>query len=151
MNNDKKEILIITDEITDYSRNRSLLEDANVEISHRTNFAEAARFLRFNDADLIIVELDIPKFRTKNVASLRKFIKRCPVINIVNNIAMRALEECIKIDCIVLEKPLNNDTLSFHVNKLLFNGNSVNKEEITITDGCMDDTPFCDGENYAEG
>jgi len=151
MNNGKKEILIVTDEITDYSRYRSLLEDANIDISHRSSLSEAFSLIRFKDVDLVIIDLDIPKFRTKHVNSIRKFRKRCLVINIVNNIATRALEECVKLECVVIEKPINNESLLFHVKRILFNGESVNIDDIAITDSCLEDTPFCDSDNYAEG
>ena len=67
MNNDKtKEILIVTDEISDYGSYRSLLEDANIDVNHRSSISEAMSLMRHREFDLIIVELDMPKFRTKN-------------------------------------------------------------------------------------
>lgn len=150
MNNVKKEILIVTDEISDYSRYRSLLEDGNIEVNHRTSITEALNFLRFKNVDLIIADFDVPKFRTKHISSIRKFIKRCPVINIVNNIATRALEECVKIECIVLEKPINDENFLFKIKRILFDLDEDNTDDISLENGCLDDTPFCDVENYQE-
>jgi len=149
MNN--KKVLIVTDEITDYSRIRSLLEDFNIKINHRSSLNEAYRLTKYQDFDLIIFEIDVPKFRTKHVNLIRKLSNKCYVVNIVNSIGERAFEECLKLDCIILKKPIIDETLLSHVKQILFNGEDDIYNELTITDSCLEDSPFCDSENYAEG
>ncbi len=141
-----KEILILTDDFSAYSKYRSLLENGDVDISLRASTREALSFTRTRNVNLIIVDLDIPKFRVKHVNLIRKLSKRANVINIVNDIASRALEECVTLEVEVMVKPFKNSSLKNIVNELLDTTDDNIKENI---DSCILDSPFCDAENYA--
>jgi len=141
-----KDILILTDDFTIYGKYRSLLEDGNVDISHRASVQEAMIYIRNEDVDLIIVDLDLPKFRTKHVNPIRKLRKRSKVINIVNDIAERALTECVDIDVEVLKKPFKSKSLVISVKMIL---NSIEDDYKDEDNSCILDNAMCDIDNYA--
>jgi len=145
-----KDILILTDDFTIYGKYRSLLEDGNVDISHRASVQEAMIYTRNEDVDLIIVDLDLPKFRTKHVNPIRKLRKRSKVINIVNDIAERALTECVDIDVEVLKKPFKSKSLVISVKMILNSINNDDAEDDEDEDNsCILDNAMCDIDNYA--
>jgi len=146
-----KEILILTDDISNYGKYRSLLEDANVEISHRSSELEALRLIREKVIDLVIIDLDVPIFKMKNLNVIKHFKYNTDVLNIVNDVSIKAIEECIKLGFELLRKPFKNESLLSHVNKTIFGGSENNTDNLITIDDCLDDSPFCDGDNYAEG
>ena len=144
-------ILILTDDFTMYGKYRSLLEDGNVDISHRASIQEALIYTRNVEVDLIIIDLDLPKFRTKHVNPVRKLRKRAKVINIVNEIAERALTECIELGIELLKKPFKSKSLIISVKLILtsLKNNNVETDDEDEDNSCIIDSPFCDVDNYA--
>jgi len=141
-----KEVLILTDDISNFGKYRALLEDAYIEISHRCSIQEAVIFTRHKETDLIIVDLDVPKFTFKHLNSLRKLIKRSKIVNLVSNIAIKALDECLKLECIVIRKPVRAEEFKNHIRSLLHE-DDVYDYEFEVKDSCLVDSTFCDEEN----
>ena len=140
-----KEVLILTDDFSNYGKYRSIIEDGNIDINHRSSISEALSYTRHNEnINLIIIDIDVPKFRGKHLSFIRKLNKRGNIINIVNDIAEKALEDCNSIGVEVLKKPFNDDSLINLVNEML-EDDDVSSESI---DNCILDSPFCDTENY---
>jgi len=141
-----KEILIYSDGVSSSGKYRSLLEDAEINVSHRCNLQESISHINLKMVDLVIIDLDIPIFTDRELWDATPFTSReIPIIIVVNEIDNGTLDRCITdFDIEVVKKQhFNSDAFSEIINKMLGLNYKVNE----INDECELDTPFCDTDN----
>jgi len=143
-----KEVLIYTDDIGNYGKYRSLIEDAEINVSHRCTLEESIKHINLKQVDLVIIDIDIPKFTNRELWEINPFhIRDIPIVIVVTEIDNYTLDKCISdYDIEVVKKQFfNTDAFSIIITKIL--GIETDKD---INDECNLDTPFCDLENVED-
>jgi len=141
-----KEILVYSDNISNYGNYRSLLENGEINISLRSSIDEAVSHLNHKEVSLTVIDLDIHKFKVEDLWNLTPFEDRnIPIILIVEDITNDCLEICIdKIDCEVVKKQsFDPDDFSELVSGML----NIEDKQNESNYECTLDTPFCDTDN----
>lgn len=145
-----KEILIYTDDISNYGKYRSLIENAEINLSHRCNLEESIKHINHKKVDLVIIDLDVSKFTVKHLRDIIPFYERdISIIIVFNEMDNYLLELCIDAYEIEVVKKQFFNTITFLniINKIL----EIDSEEIQNDDyDCQSDNPFCDTDNLEE-
>jgi len=141
-----KEILIFTDDISKYGNYRSYLETGVSTTSLRATLNEVLDHLEKKNVDIIIVDLDIPRIKKKNLKFL-EFIRQdsIDIFLMIRDITDDALITCSEYDCItIVKKPFDPEVL---MRKLGIVVDLVAAEEKNLDEAVRDfDSPFYDNE-----
>jgi len=144
-----KEILIFSDDISNYGKYRSFLETGNTTVSLRGSIEEAVAHINHKQVDLVVIDFDLPEFTNDNLWIINPFESRdIPVILVVEHITNDCLEECLdKLDCeVVLKQNINEESFLAIVSTIL----NLDESTDDINYECASDTPFCDTDNVED-